>query len=162
MSASSAPVTTRVGTVIASKRTEYRSASDRLSAASAVTVGARVIGELAEGLPGGVVDRRRVVGQERGRDRFGRAATASRWRDRRAHAAEHEGAGTRLIGHEAGCDHRAHRVADHVDLLDTELVENRLCVAHHGVAGVPVGIVRLVRPAVTPGVGRDDAPAHAH
>jgi hypothetical protein len=52
---------------MASKRTEYRSAPDWLRAAS-VTVGAGEIGELAEGLPGDALDRRRIVGQERGRD----------------------------------------------------------------------------------------------
>ncbi len=44
-----------------------------------------------------------------------------------------------LVGNQPGCDHRAHRAADHVDLLDAEVIEDRLRVVHHGVAAVPWG-----------------------
>ena len=90
MSLSSAPATTRVGTVMASKRTEYRSDVGPAQGGERLTVGAGEIGELAERLPGDALDRRRIVGQERGRDCLGRRGPRSRWHDRRSHPAEHE------------------------------------------------------------------------
>src|SRR5439155_16690059 len=57
---------------------------------------------------------------------------------------------------------RAHRVADHVDGVEAEVVEEGLYVAHHGVVGVGLGVVGLGRPAVAARVERDHATARGH
>jgi hypothetical protein len=75
-----------------------------------------------------------------------------------ARAGDHESSDARIDRGQASRDEGTHRVADHVDQLEVDLVEYRLRVTDHGVVGVRLRVMRSVGSAVAASVSRDRRP----
>ncbi len=124
-----------------------------------VAISPGAVGERSERASSRIADRRGVVGEQAVGDIAPQPIACCQTL---ADATEHQPARTRLHRHEPRRYGRPHRVADDVDRLDPEMVEQRERVARHGVRLVRRRITRLVGLSMTAGIRRDHVVSRVH